>query len=558
MKLRKILAAAMAFAVVCGAPAAVGTYQPGFELTANAWDRTEVVDNGIKYFVYADYAEVARNEGIAGDVNIASAVNGVPVTSIGFRAFEECQELTSITIPDGVTIIDDRAFCECSELASITLPDSLTSIGDDVFVSCSKLTSITLPEGLTSIGCDAFDECSGLTSITIPDSVTSIGYGAFYRCSGLTSIIIPDGVTSIGDWTFYECSALTSVTLPESVTSISDKAFTDHSDVTIYGYGGSYAETYANEKDIPFAAIEKAPETTTTTTTSQPTTTTTTTTTTTATTTTATTTTTTTTTTTAQETTTTTTATPEQPAVSFGDPNNDGKVDSKDASFVLVEYAKLSTGGESSLTEAEKSAADVNKDGKVDSKDASAILAYYALVSTTSGEVPTMEEYMNPAEPPTGFDPSTYDWPDINHDNPDVNMTNYTIDGTLYLGCMVQKLNDKYIRGDYSLYTDKSEYTISDSSIYIRRLIVLNAFDDEALDYQFWYSCGEYSRYTPNFVRNNVLYEYLFSGRSGDYIRVDLNGQVSEFPRSEMQTLVRVMTGHFSDMANFGYSCNPI
>ena len=163
MKLRKILAAAMAFAVVCGAPAAVGTYQPGFELTANAWDRTEVVDNGIKYFVYADYAEVARNEGIAGDVNIASAVNGVPVTSIGFRAFEECQELTSITIPDGVTIIDDRAFCECSELASITLPDSLTSIGDDVFVSCSKLTSITLPEGLTSIGCDAFDECSGLT-----------------------------------------------------------------------------------------------------------------------------------------------------------------------------------------------------------------------------------------------------------------------------------------------------------------------------------------------------------------------------------------------------------
>ena len=519
MKLRKILAAAMAFAVVCGAPAAVGTYQPGFELTANAGDYTEVAEDGIKYKVYADYAEVARNEGIAGDVNIASAVNGVPVTSIGFRAFEECNELTSITIP---------------------------SIGDDAFVSCSKLTSITLPEGLTSIGCDAFDECSGLTSMTIPDSVTSIGYGAFYLCSGLTSIIIPDGVTSIGDWTFYGCSALTSVTIPESVTSISDKAFTDHSDVTICGYGGSYAETYAKANDIPFAAIEKAPATTTTTTTtSQPTTTTSTA-------------STTTTSTAAQETTTTTATTPEQPAVSFGDPTGDGKIDAKDASFALVEYAKLSTGGESSLTEAEKSAADVNKDGKVDSKDASAILAYYALVSTTSGEVPTMEEYMNPAEPPTGFDPSTYDWSDINHDNPDVNMTNYTIDGTLYLGCMVQKLNDAYIKGDYSLYTDKSEYTISDSSIYIRRLIVLNAFDDEALDYQFWYSCGEYSRYTPNFVRNNVLYEYLFSGRSGDYMRVDLNGQVSEFPRSEMQTLVRVMTGHFSDMANFGYSCNPI
>ncbi len=49
---------------------------------------------------------------------------------------------------------------------------------------------------------------------------------------------------------------------------------------------------------------------------------------------------------------------------------------------MLVEYAKLSTGGESTLSDAEKSAADVNKDGKADAKDASAILTYYAYVST--------------------------------------------------------------------------------------------------------------------------------------------------------------------------------
>ena len=68
--------------------------------------------------------------------------------------------------------------------------------------------------------------------------------------------------------------------------------------------------------------------------------------------------------------------------VEFGDPNNDKKVDSKDASFVLMQYAKMSTGGEAALTEAEKAAADVNKDGKVDSKDASVVLAYYAYLST--------------------------------------------------------------------------------------------------------------------------------------------------------------------------------
>ncbi|MDO4862621.1 MAG: dockerin type I domain-containing protein [Ruminococcus sp.] len=91
------------------------------------------------------------------------------------------------------------------------------------------------------------------------------------------------------------------------------------------------------------------------------------------------------TTTTAPETTTepvTTTVTTPAKEVSFGDPTGDGKIDANDASFVLVEYAKVSTGGESALTPEEVAAADVNGDGKVDAKDASAILAYYSYLST--------------------------------------------------------------------------------------------------------------------------------------------------------------------------------
>ena len=64
----------------------------------------------------------------------------------------------------------------------------------------------------------------------------------------------------------------------------------------------------------------------------------------------------------------------------------------KDASTILVAYAKASTGSEEGLTE--QQAADVNADGKVDAKDASAILAYYAMASTASGDVPSLKEYM--------------------------------------------------------------------------------------------------------------------------------------------------------------------
>jgi hypothetical protein len=57
--------------------------------------------------------------------------------------------------------------------------------------------------------------------------------------------------------------------------------------------------------------------------------------------------------------------------------------------MVLIEYAEVQTGGNSTLTETCKKAADVNKDEKIDASDASKILAYYAMIST--GKNPTWD-----------------------------------------------------------------------------------------------------------------------------------------------------------------------
>ena len=75
---------------------------------------------------------------------------------------------------------------------------SVKTVPDSYFRPCSSLTSISIPEGVTLIGNCAFYECSSLTSINIPESVTSIGNYAFLNCSSLTSINIPESVTSIG------------------------------------------------------------------------------------------------------------------------------------------------------------------------------------------------------------------------------------------------------------------------------------------------------------------------------------------------------------------------
>ncbi len=98
-------------------------------------------------------------------------------------------------------------------------------IAHGVFSSCEQLTEITLPDGITSIGEAAFEGCTSLTEIVIPDGVTSIGNYAFYNCKNLTEIVIPDGVTSIGGYTFYYCKSLTEITIPASVTTIENSAF---------------------------------------------------------------------------------------------------------------------------------------------------------------------------------------------------------------------------------------------------------------------------------------------------------------------------------------------
>ncbi len=144
------------------------------------------------------------------------------VTRIGTEAFAQCEDLETVLLPDSVTDIGYEAFADCSSLTSLTIPDSVTSIGEAAFSGCSSLTSITIPDSVTSIGNRTFADCSSLTSITIPGSVRDIGHKAFYGCDGLTSLTVADGVLTIDSDAFSHCDSLTSVVLADSVTNISN------------------------------------------------------------------------------------------------------------------------------------------------------------------------------------------------------------------------------------------------------------------------------------------------------------------------------------------------
>ena len=168
---------------------------------------------------------------------------------------------TSIDIIEGTTGISPDAFQYCQNLISVTLPNSVKNIGKFAFYDCSSLNSINIPNSVTSIGFRAFYNCSSLTSISLPNSVTSLGDYAFEACSSLTfvkwairkhtsfnnspfpgclrSIVFDDGVEHIPAHLCSEIEGLTFITIPNSVTTIGDYAFdydNSYSTRTLYVY----------------------------------------------------------------------------------------------------------------------------------------------------------------------------------------------------------------------------------------------------------------------------------------------------------------------------------
>ena len=176
------------------------------------------------------------------------------LTSIGSEAFEKCDALTTVTIPASVAEIGGYAFSGCNRLVEVSLSDGLKSIDDKAFYNCVSLKSITIPRTVTSLGTGAFSGDKVLAEVTLGTGLTSIPTECFYQSPALTKIRIPNRVTQIGDRAFANCTKLTEVTLPAATTSISSSAFSYPARMTIYGYEGSYAQTFAASKKIKFVA----------------------------------------------------------------------------------------------------------------------------------------------------------------------------------------------------------------------------------------------------------------------------------------------------------------
>ena len=126
--------------------------------------------------------------------------NGVTYTTAPWK-----QNITSITLEEGVTTIGNYAFYGCDSLTWIKIPDSVTIIGEFAFSSCGLLSEATLGDGVNTIEYAAFAHCGSLTSVNIPNSVITIERFAFTDCTGLESVTMGKNVVAIKGEVFKNC-----------------------------------------------------------------------------------------------------------------------------------------------------------------------------------------------------------------------------------------------------------------------------------------------------------------------------------------------------------------
>ena len=194
----------------------------------------ELKDNQI-WYTTSDGGTVSPQNMPAVESNVYVNGKGIitfsqKLTRIEARAFKNCGNLVTVTLPDCIETIATEAFRECRSLTKINIPKSVRTIDQEAFCNCQSLKSITIPTFVETIGYCAFEGCHALVSLTFESesgtrSLEIIDSGAFNNCSSLKTLVLPQGLRSLGNSAFSNCSSLTTVTLPDELEFIDGAVF---------------------------------------------------------------------------------------------------------------------------------------------------------------------------------------------------------------------------------------------------------------------------------------------------------------------------------------------
>lgn len=235
----------------------------------------QCIVDGIYYDIdfRSEATVIAGQEKYKGDITIPASFYTTEghycvVRKIGSYAFQNCTDLTSVSIPSTIYSIGQSSFSGCGKVSTIYVPSSVSIINSIAFGSVNNVAfsgtgrdatstspwaakcvngnvaghfvyrndtlfgcyadaegEIEIPKKYTIIHNKAFYLCDSITSVILPSSVLRIEAEAFKDCKNLTSITMGDSIKYIGHKSFANCKLLTSILFSNSLQVIGDEAF---------------------------------------------------------------------------------------------------------------------------------------------------------------------------------------------------------------------------------------------------------------------------------------------------------------------------------------------
>lgn len=166
--------------------------------------------------------------------DITSVVIEQGVVSVGYSAFEDMRNITSVDLPEGLKTIGGESFNNTS-ITKVTIPSTVTEIGQYALATSSLKEINDLPEGLISIGAYAFSHTK-ITDFVIPSTVTTLAPTAFGSDA--------DGWTRSGEVKNLYCSE----SLAEQCSKALQYKRNNGQEVSVISYQSTGDQIYYNGK----------------------------------------------------------------------------------------------------------------------------------------------------------------------------------------------------------------------------------------------------------------------------------------------------------------------
>lgn len=160
---------------------------------------------------------------------------GSGISTIADSAFNNCFQVSTVTIPNNTGKIGNSSFYACYNLRFVAIPHA-ASIDNTAFANCFALGGVSLPPTLTAIPNYMLDSGFGIAGTKCPSNVQSLGVAAYRNNYTRKAVALPAALAAIPDNLCNNCYSLAQVTAPSGVASIGAGAFQNCYGVKFYDF----------------------------------------------------------------------------------------------------------------------------------------------------------------------------------------------------------------------------------------------------------------------------------------------------------------------------------